>query len=282
MVTLERLNQLTGLTFSQNVYMYLQTAALFAVKKYGNKNGSNGTSITLEAFLNRIKKGSGKFRKILERKHLTSYNIEKLRVVKTFFDLVDCPVPEISGIKALHGMWGIGNLPNRIRMFSFQLFNNSISVGARTAARYRNAGHVIDQRCAFCVKSGRENPHREDFRHLFVDCPAIEPVINSYFEKMFGRRYDKNSAIDRQLKLTGLEANAPKLRSFFTRIHMLFLNFVIWQQKLKKVIPSLSTLTLEIDTLFENFVLCKKNRELALISDSAVCRQWRELQHGRG
>ena len=42
-VTVERLRQITGLNFTENVHMYLSTAASFALKKYGGKDGSNGT-----------------------------------------------------------------------------------------------------------------------------------------------------------------------------------------------------------------------------------------------
>jgi hypothetical protein len=42
-VTVDRLRQITGLNFTENVHMYLSTAARFALKKYGGKDGSNGT-----------------------------------------------------------------------------------------------------------------------------------------------------------------------------------------------------------------------------------------------
>jgi len=96
-VSQERIQANTGLVFTQNVFMYLHAAGNFALKKYGRDPKSNGTSITLIAYLRRIKKGSGKFRKILERDCII--DVGKLRVVKTFFELAGCGTPDNSNIE---------------------------------------------------------------------------------------------------------------------------------------------------------------------------------------
>ena len=54
MKPLELLRRFTGINFTQNSYMYLTTAVHFAVKKYGRKEGSNGTSVSLTE----LKKGA--------------------------------------------------------------------------------------------------------------------------------------------------------------------------------------------------------------------------------
>ncbi|MFO0007160.1 MAG: hypothetical protein ACK559_39210, partial [bacterium] len=63
-VTVDRLRQITGLNFTENVHMYLSTAARFALKKYGGKDGSNGTCLTITAIMERCKKGSNRYRKL--------------------------------------------------------------------------------------------------------------------------------------------------------------------------------------------------------------------------
>jgi hypothetical protein len=167
-VPLDRLRQITGINFSENVYMYLSTAGRFAIKKYGGNPSSNGTCLTMSAFMSRIKKGSNKYRRIIEEFNIATPDVTKLRVVTTFFGLGNCEIPESPEIELLLGLWNLGSMNIRIRTFAFQFFNNSVSGGARTAARYRNA--AIDQRCVFCVKSGLPNPAREDFYHLFIEC----------------------------------------------------------------------------------------------------------------
>jgi len=191
-VSLERLREITEIPFSQNVYMHLNTACMFALKKYSGKAGSNETSISLISYLERIKKGSRKFRLLISKRN--TCDIAELRVVKTFFELATCDKPESSIIGRLHGLWSLGFLNNRVRCFAFQFFNNSLAVGARVAARYRHTGQLIDQRCAFCLKGGSDNPGREDFRHIFLDYPALRPTLVLYFREHFNRNYDANDA----------------------------------------------------------------------------------------
>jgi hypothetical protein len=58
----------TGLNFTQASYFNLVTAANFAITKYANKIGSNGTAQDLEWFISQIKRGSKKCRTILDKK----------------------------------------------------------------------------------------------------------------------------------------------------------------------------------------------------------------------
>jgi hypothetical protein len=284
-VTIQQLCANTGLNICQNVYMYLSTAAKFAIKKYGKKTTSNGTSVKLGGYLVRIRKGSGKLRKILTA--TVAYNgwnrLEELRVVKTFFELVACEKPDGLHLSSLYGLWNKNFLTNRERTFAFQFFNNSVSVGARTAARYRNVGNNVDQRCTFCVKAGRPNPGREDFNHLFISCPVLVPVLNRYLTKFYDVDYDPNNADTRLFKMTGLNQNLSPLKQYFAIIHMFALNYVTWQYKLKKFVPSLATLELDVGTVFNDTLSCnKKLEEMALNCDSFVCRRWREQHQGRG
>jgi hypothetical protein len=103
-VTIEMLRRQTGLNFSNNAYMNLVTAANFAVTKYGNKAGSNGTCVPLVLFLQRIKKGSKKFRYLLFNGK-NENGIEKMRVVETFFRLIDSPVPTVPELGVMYGSW---------------------------------------------------------------------------------------------------------------------------------------------------------------------------------
>jgi hypothetical protein len=66
----------TGLRFPQAVYLNLVTAGNFALKKYANRIGSNGTTVSVMEFLGLVKRGSKKFRRVLEK-------TEKIRNWKT-------------------------------------------------------------------------------------------------------------------------------------------------------------------------------------------------------
>jgi hypothetical protein len=82
--------------------MNLVTAANFAVTKYGNKENSNGTCVPLSLFLQRIKKGSKKFRYLLFNGK-NEAGIEKMRVVETFFRLIDSAVPSVPDLGVMYG-----------------------------------------------------------------------------------------------------------------------------------------------------------------------------------
>jgi hypothetical protein len=279
-VSLERLRQITGINFSENVYMYLSTAGRFAIKKYSGKNDSDGSSLTMSAFMSRIKKGSNRYRKIIERFIYLKPEVTKLRVVKTFFGLANCEIPESPEISLLLGLWNISSFTIRIRTFAFQFFNNSVSVGARTAARHRNA--LLDQRCVFCVKNGVPNPEREEFTHLFIECRSMKPVLTLYFRKAFNYEYDTVNVDCRKFKVCGLRGNPPYLTKFFTVINMLLLNYVTWQYRLKKIIPGLASLENDIDVLFEGLTCSTKIAETAMNADAYICRRWRENTNRRG
>jgi len=94
-------------------------------------------------------------------------------------------------------------------MFSFQFFNNALSVGARNAARYRNVGNDFDQRCTFCVKGGMRQPARDTFRHLFLDCPVMVNTVNIIFQLYFGKNFTPRTQEGRLLKTTGLVTGTP-------------------------------------------------------------------------
>jgi hypothetical protein len=74
----------TNLVFPPAAYLNLVTAANFAIKKYGNIDGNNGTSLPTSWMLGKIKKGSKKFRAALDVKIIAADTVCELRVVKTF------------------------------------------------------------------------------------------------------------------------------------------------------------------------------------------------------
>jgi hypothetical protein len=82
-VSYQGLRASSGLNFCQAAYFRLVTAGNFAIKKYSRTENNNGTSESIGTFLNSIKKGSKRFRKIVE-KRLGGKKMENMRVVLTF------------------------------------------------------------------------------------------------------------------------------------------------------------------------------------------------------
>jgi len=271
----------TGIEFTAAHYLNLQTACHFAVQKYSGKNGSNGTALPLNWLFQKIKKGSRLFRVNIEWVPGLENVLSDLRVVKTFFELARNPVPERGYLRMLYGSWNWYFLGNKIRSFCFQFFNNSLSIGARLAARFENSGIIIDSRCTFCVKSKSWVPHRETFVHLFYECQYITNTVKSFSNIMLREELDDGRA--RLGCLTGVYDNVTAKESVFYVLTSIFLNYTLWQFRHKKTVPSLATLCHEVDYHFQTVTSCSnKIATLALASDSPICRRWRELGHGRG
>jgi hypothetical protein len=228
----------------------------------------------------RTKKGSKRFRRVLSLKDQT-VPVENLRVVQTFFRMLPAEVPDSTFVGKLHCIWTWSFLSNRIRFFAFQFCNNSLGTKARIAARYRNGGNILDQRCTFCIKAGSLVPMREDFIHVFYDCPFILPLVTRAYDMYFRHRLDE--AQKKLCYMTGSVATYQKNDTFFYMLTSILINYTVWQWKLKKMIPSIATLTTEVDYLF--FSICdlsKKIENMALMSATPLCRRWRDGRPGRG
>ncbi len=151
----------------------------------------------IKEYVCKAKNGSKRFRRVLAYNGGT-VEIENLRTVHTFFGLLSVPIPDPAIIGKLHGIWTWHFLSKRLWFFVFQFYNNSLGTKTRIAARYRNAGNFLDQRCAFCLKSGSLVPMREDFIHVFYDCPYVIPLVVRAYDVYFKHRLDeakKNCAI---------------------------------------------------------------------------------------
>jgi hypothetical protein len=116
-------------------------------------------------------------------------------------------------IRKLYGIWTWQFLSNRIRFFVFQFYNNSLGTKTKIAARYRNAGNILDQRCTFCLKSGSLVPMREDFIHVFYDCHYVTPLVVRAYDVYFKHRLDENQK--KLCYLTGTVETYQKNDSFF-------------------------------------------------------------------
>jgi hypothetical protein len=125
-------------------------------------------------------------------------SINELRVVKTFFELLEVPVPDSEQSGALHSVWNLHVLPNNKRVFAFQFYNNSLATNTRLAARYRaDPAIIINDGCTFCIAGGRDNPSREDFVHVFFECPLVKDCINKYL-RLYGNPAELNDDVSKK------------------------------------------------------------------------------------
>ena len=181
----------------------------------------------------------------------------------------------------MNGIWNYSFLPNNLRVFSFQFFNNSLATGPRLAGRYRNdAAQNIDERCTFCLKGRIGVQMRETFLHLFFDCSFVQNCINTHISKYGENNWDRREKILFMFtgNCRGEGADQNKLNSLMNVIFFL----QIWREKFQRRLPNYVTLEFNMLTIFDAALsLGKKIREAANECQSSVCRSWR-YRHGRG
>ncbi len=122
---------------------------------------------------------------------------------------------------------------------------------------------------------------REDFIHVFYECPYINPLCMRAYEVYFKHRLDNTQK--RLCYMTGSVETFHKNDSFFYVLTSVLINYTVWQWKLKCMIPSIATLTNEVDYIF--YSVCstsKKIENMTITSNCPICRRWRDGRHGRG
>jgi hypothetical protein len=270
----------TGIPFTPNEYLYIAGGARYARERYGNKPDSNGTSESITERIYSKKGGSKKFQRYFDYGK-NKKPVTELNTVKKFFELVELPVPDGDSCGVVNSIWNLHTLPNGIRFFAFQFYNNSLATGTRLAARYRADPAVqISDLCTFCRAANRPNPAREDFRHLFYDCPELNGLYARYLER-YGSM-NMNNVEKRNFLFTGTKDGSWNVEQFIVAVHNIIFYYGIWLAKLSRKIPSFVTIENNMLTIFDNTVsLSIYLTELSTNGNSSICRLWRH-RNGRG
>jgi len=270
----------TDIPFTVNEYMYISTGARYARERYGNKPNSTGKSECIIAGIYAKKGSSKKYRQVLDLKYKYTPVLE-LRTVRTFTGLVNVEITDPDWCGFLVSIWNLHMLPNNIRWFAFQFFNNSLPIGTRLAARYRADPLVrINDLCTFCTKANAVNPVRESFCHLFFECPQIENCVSRYTTKYGGPNFGVESR--KKFFFTGSEEEDWTNNAKINAVHNLIFMYGIWCSKLARKIPNFVTIEENMLTIFDAAVSISVYwTEIASTGTSLICRLWRH-RSGRG
>ena len=163
---------ITGIILTENKYNKICGLVRTAVRTFSKNTVTEKKSDTVQNFCMRIRRGSKKYRKIIEgpvELHISS-NIKK------YSDLIDGVINLESSVR-INCQWTPTYLDNSTRTFLFKLHNNLLGLNSRVAHFVRN--HSAS--CTFC--SIRRNPddNPESTKHLFFDCPYTESVLTPFY-----------------------------------------------------------------------------------------------------
>jgi hypothetical protein len=135
--------------------------------------------------------------------------------------------------------------------------------------------------CTFCTAGGLAVPAREDFFHVFFQCPVIRDYINKYVER-YSTINDLNDNVRRKNFIFTGTTDGWRPETVVTVLQNIIFLYGIWQCKLSRKIPSFATVENSILTVFDNSVsMSRFLSELASTGISPICRLWRH-RSGRG
>ena len=183
-ITKESLNQLTNTNIMLMQYQNLKNhirAHIGLNKKYDaialeKQPQKKDTFSTAAGFLNHIKKGSGKYRKIIER-GITTTNIHNPAKWKKKLEENNVTQEQVrKAMTHLHSRYLDSTSADTLTRLKLgkTLFNNQLTV----------IGIIDENSCKTCTKEYNQST-TEDYRHALFQCPAVQTVIHNITETFF-------------------------------------------------------------------------------------------------
>ncbi len=163
----------TGVPVTLFQYQMLKGIVETALVRYRKHVQLEQTTVDVATFINRSKRGSKRFRKILTCavNDYIPHNIVKFR------DNVDVVVG-LECAKKLNSFWNTNIFSNSTRTFLFKLYNNTLGFNNAVAHFVRNHS----PNCTFCDLAGIPEVSIETPLHLFFSCGTSEPFIENMFK----------------------------------------------------------------------------------------------------
>jgi len=243
-----------------NSYLRLMSACL----RYRRRADADA-ALGIENFVHRFAKGSKPFRKVIER-NKAEIPIHETRQFKSFLRTSGLQDNQhrnfiVEGWKLI----GINGLPNNLREFTFNFFNNTLPTNTRTS-------HYVPEQSRGCVicRARRMDPlPDESFEHLFFTCDFSKEIFNR-----LGRTYlNTNREIDARdwvTEIGGIDSPAIVIK--------MVAFMLIWRCKEVKKGPSFNSFNNEfieiVSTIF------KTNKKLNHAKNNSAYPICRNFRHG--
>jgi hypothetical protein len=274
-VSRQELSEICNVEYSAQEYNNIKTAikdSWYLINKIQKNLPNNDCSDSISDFINKFKKGSKPFRRILDKLQGGNLILSKNQRIKTFFRLCDLPVPDEKKLENLYVEWTVQCYPLKLREFIFKFRNNLLGLNVRVVHFNDNVGRG----CTFCrIQNGNGPLPDETFLHLFYSCPHSKKLVNGFLGKYF-TMIDLND--EQQVKtFTFLgEINPDYQNNFFISTVAIYLSFFIWQCKLQKKIPlmenCLNDIFYSVDIIRRISSKFREHMNLNL----PLCRVWSE------
>jgi hypothetical protein len=234
----------TGIPISIAYFRMLKGMVETAKTRYRKELLNERKTVDIATFINRSKRGSKRFRKILfpELCNYIPHNIIK------FSSNIDIVVG-LDGAKSVNSSWHNNVFNNSTKTFLFKLYNNILGYNSAVAHFVRNHS----PNCTFCDIAGVQDIFNETPLHLFFGCTTTETFVETMF-KWF--------AEDDQFELSCKEiftyfdrpGFSPARNKVFTVFAKLTLKF-LWDCKQRYILPYVNhgkiSISIEIRSLLD-------------------------------
>jgi hypothetical protein len=261
---LKQLHQLNEeFTINLSPATYLRLISVFW--HIGNRIDLKNKCTPIDNFLTSFKKGSKKCRAILDKTE-----ISKIPDLSTSFANA-CNLQPVCTVTfgSSIGMWNLNCIPNDLREFIFKFFYNLLPINTRVS-------HFSESSrwCTFCnlIGQGMGPFSDENMCHLFLLCPTVSAIHSKIENDLFELDPDPRSK-----RWFGVGDE-----NFFLRLFILTIQFKIWENKIKKSIPSVNNCVGE--AIYILSYACSKNKYLKNSLNSLNCplsRLWTRLANPR-
>jgi hypothetical protein len=171
-----------GLPLSQTLWLRLRAALLTAkVKCINNRMDVNNipTPKTISGFLNTVKRGSKKFRDVIDKSVYNDINVTSSSTLKSFCEINSITIPDSCISEHFLSNWNFSFLDNNLREFIYKCRNNILKTNDRLSHVIDN----IDQTCYMCRSLTNVSQHRETFNHLFRSWAIVSTLILNISKK---------------------------------------------------------------------------------------------------
>jgi hypothetical protein len=229
------------------------------LKKFSNED----TSKDLQTFVTNFKKGSKRFRKVLDNVTQIQMKTKLKKRAKTFFNLLNIEMPDDPVLKILNSQWTNTSYLVVLREFVFKLRNNILGLNTRVSHFNNN----VNRGCTFCSINGDAAPPDEDFLHLFFTCRITNNLFCNFLNRFLDNRWDTPDR-KKLLVFTGMGPDLASTIFFLLTVMTVFFTLHM------AVSLTFEGLLNEIFYSVDNIVKCSGIIRNDMNFNLPLCRDW--------
>ena len=201
-------------------YTQIKNCFLRKLKKAGN---CNIMTLSLSEFFQKIKKGSKRFRMILDHVNVKDGDLLKCTTINSYAKTTDTTFSVEAAALINLALWNTYRFPNRLKIFTFKFYNNLLGTGNRVV----HFNPTAEIWCVFCYNKPSLPAPIESFSHVFFDCPEVNKLLQNIYDKYLLLDLNRNNYFTGEFCERKDDNHA--LTSFLT-----ILRYCIWQFRLQK------------------------------------------------